>query len=275
MQAERAVQFDWRDGAAYAPLVGADRSLFAWEWLRRDPDYRVAADRAFSVCGGQRREDTAAAAFGLVGFEVPDLGVPHARPLWRSEVFPRVLAVERGVGGQARDMFSLGRWSNIATLLAGERAEHLLLSDGLSTLRLDGPPGLFSRGPACLRYRIEGLAAAESLVVTLRRFLALCRNGSFARSLHPGEPRARRWILMLRAWDALAEGASQREIAEVLLGGSAAEPRWRSREPSLRSRAQRLARCARDAARTYLLLLDGRVRPRRLSNRLRSSLSPD
>jgi hypothetical protein len=30
--------FDWRDAAAYAPLLEADRSLFAWEWLRRDSD---------------------------------------------------------------------------------------------------------------------------------------------------------------------------------------------------------------------------------------------
>lgn len=275
MQAKGAAEFDWRDGAAYAPLLNADRSLFAWEWLRRDPDYRTAADRALSAGAGEHREDAAAAAFGLVGFEDPNFGVPYARPLWRSEVCPQVLAVERADSSEAKDRFSLDRWSNIATLLAGERAEHLLLSDGLRTLRLDGSPGLFSCGPPCLRYRIEGLAAAEPLVLPLRRFLALCRNGSFARSLHPREPRARRWILMLRAWDALSEGASQREIAEVLLGGSATEPRWRSREPSLRSRAQRLARCARDAAHSHLLLLDDRARPRRLSNRLRSSLSPD
>ena len=242
MQAERAAEFDWRDGAAYAPLLGADRSLFAWEWLRRDPDYRAAAGRALSACGDERREDAAGAPFGLVGFEDPNFGVPHARPLWRSEVFPQVLAVERAHRSEAKDMFALDRWSNIVTLLAGEGAEHLLLSDGLSTLRLDGPPGLFSGGPVCLRYRIEGLAAAEPLLLTLRRLLALSRNGSFARSLHPRELRARRWILMLRAWDALSEAATQREIAEVLLGGSATEPRWRSREPSLRSRAQRLVR---------------------------------
>lgn len=50
---------------------------------------------------------------------------------------------------------------------------------------------------------------------------------------------------MLRTWYALAGGADQREIAEALLGRSAGEPRWRSREPSLRSQAQRLVRSAR------------------------------
>jgi hypothetical protein len=50
---------------------------------------------------------------------------------------------------------------------------------------------------------------------------------------------------MLRAYDALAAGASQREIAAVLLDGDARRDRWRIHSPSLRSRAQRLAACAR------------------------------
>ena len=41
------------------------------------------------------------AAFGLVAFEPPDLGVPHARPLWRGEVHPQVLGVEDGGRGGA------------------------------------------------------------------------------------------------------------------------------------------------------------------------------
>ena len=51
---------------------------------------------------------------------------------------------------------------------------------------------------------------------------------------------------MLRASDALAAGATQREIAATLLSRSAAEPLWRSRESSIRSQAQRLVRAARN-----------------------------
>jgi hypothetical protein len=51
--------------------------------------------------------------------------------------------------------------------------------------------------------------------------------------------------MMIRAADALAAGAGQREIAEVLLSRSVGEPRWRGREPSIRSQAQRLVRSAR------------------------------
>jgi hypothetical protein len=94
-------------------------------------------------------------------------------------------------------------------------------------------------------------------MVTLQRFLALCRSGVFRRILHPNERRAQRWIALLRALDAVAAGATQREIAEVLVRASASAPRWRSREPSVRSGAQRLVRtAARFAAGGYLGLLD-------------------
>lgn len=248
MQADTASGPDWRDAAAYASLLEADRSLFAWEWLRRDPGYRRAAARALAQDTGEARDDPVAAEFGLVRFEDPNLGVPKARPLWRSEVDPYVLAVRRGSGTRAGDAFAPGRLGDLATVVQTEGTEHLLLSDGLRALRLDGPVGLFSVGPACLRYSLEGLVTAEPPVMTLRRFLALCRTHRFGRSLHRPEPRARRWILMLRAWDGLSAGAGQREIAAVLLSRSVAQARWRSREPSVRSQVQRLVGGARQMA---------------------------
>ena len=250
--------FEWRDAAAYAPLLEADRSLFAWEWLRRDRNYRAAVKAALEPAGKSRASPDAA-AFGLVAFEDPRLGVPNARPMWRAGVHPLVLQVERCSGSRADDRFDLRRMSRLATFVAGEGDEHLLLSDGLRAIRLDGPRATFSAGPACLHYLLEGLVSAEPGLRTLQRFLALCRNGQFSRLLHPREPRARRWIMMLRAWDALAAGAGQREIASELLSRSVTDPRWRSRQSSLRSQAQRLVRSAREygSAGYRALLSDG------------------
>lgn len=236
---------DWRDSDAYQALLDADRSLIAWEWLRRDPAYRAAAKIAMERehrCSAAR---ACAAKFGLVRFEAPGLGIPYARPLWRDDSYAHVIGVEPAPGGGAKDRFELGRLQRLASLATGDSAEHLLLSDGFRTVRLDSAAGVLSGGLGRLRYRIEGLASAEPALLALRRFLALCRTGRFARSLHPREPRARRWILILRAWDALADGADQRLIASRLLSASVSEPGWRLREPSVRSRAQRLVRSAR------------------------------
>lgn len=254
VHADRRSGPDWREAAAYAPLIGADRSLFAWEWLRRDPLYRAAAGRAHAAASPGTR-DPLAGRFGLVAFEPPNLAVPDARPLWRIDAYPQVLIAEPCAGGAGKDRFDLEPLQALARIRVGQRAEHLLLSDGLRTVRLDGELGSFSRGPVVLRYALEGLASAAPPLLTLRRFLALCSTGRFARALHPPEPRARRWILMLRAFDALAAGAGQREIAQMLLSGSVGQPRWRSRESSVRSQVQRLVRGAREMAGGYRRLL--------------------
>lgn len=243
MRKGHAAGIEWRDAKAYAMLRTADRSFFAWEWLRRDRAYREAVGR--SATSGRFGVDRDAFAFGLVAFEDPGRGPPEACPLWSSAACPFVLEVDRAESASApEDLFDLGRFRGLATLISGER-EHLLLSDGLRAIRLDGAPGTFTGGPATLCYRIAGLQRAAQPLLTLRRLLALARSGRFSRTLHPPEARARRWVLQIRAWDALAAGASQQEIARELLCTSLGGPGWRVREPSFRSRAQRLVRSAR------------------------------
>lgn len=247
---------DWRNGAAYAPLLEADRSVFAWEWLRRDPYYRAACKAARSSSPGA----TAGRPqhWGLQIFEPPDLPAPHARPIWCAHRHPLVLTAIAGEPGAREDRFDVARFAPLIRLARSDSGrEHLLISDGLRAIRLDVLAGTLGKGPVELRYLLSGLASADRPLLTLRRLLALARSGRFSRSLHPSEPRAKRWVLLLRARDALDAGADQRAIAESLLSRSACEPRWRSAEPSLRSRVQRLVRGARLMAKDgYLRLLD-------------------
>jgi hypothetical protein len=247
---------DWRDPERYAALLDADRALLAWEWLRRDPAYRSAAD-AFEAEELPGAVTAGPEAFGLAAFEAADCAVPDARPIWRAEVHPLVLAARPGAAGARCDLFDVARFSLFARLVTDEAADRLLLSDGLRSVRIDARPGTFGGGPVHLNYELGGIMSAEPPLLTLRRFLALARTGGFSRVLHPAERRARRWILLLRAWDGVGTGADQREIARVRLSRSAGEPGWRSREPSVRSQVQRLVRSARAFARGgYRRLLD-------------------
>jgi hypothetical protein len=262
MRSLPTLAWDWRDDSAYAALPALERTAFAWEWLRRDERYRRAAHAA-GVSGRSawaidvRRGDDRASAWGLHAFEDPDLPAPLARPVWRRELHPYVLAAESGPAGAAGDSFSLASFGSLPTLVEDlEGAEHLLLSDGSRSVRLDLAGGSVAGGVVTLRYRLEGFEAAERPLLALRRLLALARTGQFSRALHPADARARRWVALLRTTDALAAGAGQREIAEHLLAREAAEPRWRVEAPTLRSRAQRLVRQARAmAAGGYLKLL--------------------
>jgi hypothetical protein len=244
-------QTDWQDAGAYAPLFEADRSIFAWEWLRRDPAYRTAALDSLQGSGGadavaderQRPE-----SWGLHAFEQPDRGAPLARPVWTAAVHPPVLPAAVCRAGASEDMLDLEAFGSRAMIVPGRFGRrHLLLSDGLNTIRLDILAGTLG-ARTNLRYRISGLASAEPRLLTLRRLIAFCRDGRFSRQLHPAEPKARRWILLLRTSDALSSGADQRQIAELLLSAEAREVRWRSRSPSLRSQAQRLVHGARRMA---------------------------
>ena len=241
---------DWRNGDAYAALVRAEAAAIAWEWLRRDPRYRAAASvpgeasaAAPAVVGAQ----PAAARWGLHAFAEPSLAADAAHPVWRGEWFPRVLVAEATRGGDAGDRFDLARFARAATVVREAAGpERVLLSDGPASLRVDVVAGSVLAGPVRLAYRLAGVAAAQDPLDTLQGLLRLCRTGR----LHPPAPRSRnrRLILLLRAHDALQAGASQREIAEVLLSGEAARARWRAEVPSLRLRAQRLAKGARAMA---------------------------
>ncbi|MBA3895973.1 MAG: DUF2285 domain-containing protein [Sphingomonadaceae bacterium] len=93
-----------------------------------------------------------------------------------------------------------------------------------------------------LRYRIDGIVSAERKVLPLRRLLHLIQRRRFAKSLFPEEPSMARRLLALRAHDAIADGASQREIAIVLFGPERVTAHWHGRSDSLRSSVRRLAK---------------------------------
>jgi hypothetical protein len=220
------------------------------------PAYRAACRAAAS--GGWSRPDPE--RFGLHRFEPFELGVPEARPIWRAEVDPSVLRAD-AFPFQAGDAGCLDI-AGFASLVAAHRTpdgkEHWLFSDGMRQIRLDLAQGTLTAGPVELTYRLAGLSGALPQIATLQRLIVLSRTGRLMRGQFPPERRAKRWALVLRTWDALAAGMSQREIASELfcLGDM---PCWRTIAPSWRRRVQRLVAAARRAAMTEpSLWLQGR-----------------
>lgn len=234
---------DWREADAYAPLLAADRSLIAWEWLRRDPAYRLAATRGLEA-GARAAEPE---RWALHRFEDPALAVPDARPIWRAAQHPFVLSAVARAGRAAAETFDLSGFGSLATriLERNGKGEHWLLSDGLRAIRLDLAEGSAAEGPVELQFSLTGRSSVAAPLLALRRLLALAQNGVFSRVLHRPEASARRWILTLRTHDALTGGANQREIAAELLSDAAGGERWRIHASSVRSQVQRLVRAAR------------------------------
>lgn len=242
--ADEAVQApEWKRAEHYAALLRADRSMLAWEWLRRNRAYQEAAHSA------RLGSSEPAEAWGLHAFEPPRLASPAARPIWTRDIHPFVLEAAAEEARDPDDRFDLAHFSPFATLARGPSCcLHLLLSDGLRAIRVDILEGSIEDGPVQLRFRIGGITSAKRPLLSLRRLLSLVRRGTFSPGLHPAETRAGRHILMLRAHDALISGATQREIAAELIGKEVRESRWRVNTPTQRSRTQRLVRAAGEMA---------------------------
>lgn len=229
---------DWRSTAPYAVLARCDRALLAWEWLRRDRAFRLAA------LGGDDRD---AARFGLLCFEQPELGAPHTRPFWRADIDPGVLTAI-AAPSDGPNALDLGCLARLATVRSDADGEHWLLSDGCQALRLDITAGTLLAGPVHLRWRMAGIEGLEPQLDALRRLILLRRLGRFGVPTQPTRERARRWATLLRVHDALLDGASPREIAAVFYGSETAGPRWRVRSAPWRLRVQRLVAAARRLA---------------------------
>lgn len=234
---------DWHDDRNYAHLVGEGVQPIAWEWLRRDPCYRAHYFAARGPCSPNGGET--AGSFGLCALADPDLSFATARPLFDIGIFPRVLRVLAARGGAA-DAIDLGRLAEegATRLKASGGVEHWLAASRGAALRFDlvgSPEDISTFVP---RFLLHGADNARILLPVLGQFLHWAKSGVL-RPVPVPTNWSRRRILELRTRDALASGASQRDIAAALLDQDALGSGWRIELPSVRSRAQRLVRAAR------------------------------
>lgn len=232
---------DWRDCLSYAPLLQVDRALLCWEWLRRDPFYRCTFYLHKDNPIGWTEQ---AARFGLQELVDPQLQSDDARPIWRAGHLDGVLHVRATSCENEVDAFVLDRFSELASLSCAGGEEHMLLCDGRAYLRLDIVDGSVRRGPVRLHYELCGFSQLAGPLLTLKRFVRFVQTGVLSKE-QSSKRTHERIVTLLRTADALRRGATQREIATVLLDGDAARPNWRLDQPSLRSRVQRLVRLTR------------------------------
>jgi hypothetical protein len=179
--------------------------------------------------------------------ERPDLAAPEARIIWHADFDPGTLDVAVVPVDRADPdhivLDNLAPWLTVVTDRDG--GEHAVLSDGWRRIRLDVEAGSLARGGRVLfLYRLQGLASARARLLPMRRFLDLARHRRFTATLFPRDPYIDRCIRLLRVHDALAAGASQREIGEALFGAGHVARDWKGRSDSLRSRVRRLVRDA-------------------------------
>ncbi len=237
---------DWHDVRNYEYLRCLSREAFAWEWLRRNRAYQRTW---LSHCSRKTSATSllSPSSFGLVSFVDPSTPANIARPVWRADVDNSVLIAEvMDADAPPLEGLDLLAVASLVTLeVDANEDQHLLLSDGKASVRVDIVRGTLLGGRALLSYQLWGGQRLQTPVLSLRRLITLLVTGRFALSLFPPERLASRWILELQVSDALAAGASHREIANLLFGSIIADRNWRDDGGSVRSRVRRAVNTAK------------------------------
>jgi len=138
-------------------------------------------------------------------------------------------------------------------LLSGR--EEVLVGRGPASLRLSIVEGTLLAGPVMLQVHIHGAAQLDRSIASLTRLVQYLRHGRITppkarsdRSLRRGQ--------VLQVLDALAAGASHRDIARGLFGVATVDRDWNGSSDHMRSKTRRLVILARRlAAGGYLDLL--------------------
>lgn len=212
-------------------------------------------ERRYFLCRQMRRHGRGASTFA----ECPDRPAPAARLLWRAAFDPHVLRVRAEPTApddpEALDLTRLGHQATLARDDDGR--EYLALSNGWHRVRLDVIEGsICASRQVRLHYQLSGFTGLEPRLRALRQLLALQRDDGFDPSLFPRLPRMAQRLEALRVSDALADGASYRDVAIALFGIERVREEWGGRSDFLLSRVRRrVAEARRMASGEYRHLL--------------------
>lgn len=227
----------WRDAEAYAYQRDLSLGGVAWEFLRRNADYR-------SACVPSPSSAVAATDWGLSFVADPRLDATRQPIFWRPQLYARTVILARSVGvAAAAQVFDPAKWPGRLEERHGADGAHYLLVIGAEEHRLWAPIPL---DPGAGLTVLQPLDDHLSIRVeaACRFFRRLCKPAASATPART-DPTARRATQMLRALDAQAAQVSRRVIAEVVLGARCANARqWE--DSAERAATARLLRCGAD-----------------------------
>lgn len=214
--------------AAYLFLLHADSAALAWEYLRRNPQYREAfSDQASSE------------NWGLMFWVDPVFDAIAVRPQWSSQR-------QLGLNLQPEDDPSdNGHAFNMWTMPGYKQVEHdgchlrICCFTGFRVIRMVLTKGL-GHGMAYSYAMRAGLCLCDYWLAWLDQLTHLDRREPVASVLHARPSRlALTHMRTLQALDAHAAGASHREIAEAIFGTDEVATRWHA-DSELRAQVRHL-----------------------------------
>ncbi|WP_434211879.1 DUF7011 domain-containing protein [[Pseudomonas] boreopolis] len=225
----------WYPTAAYLYTLHLDGPALAWEFLRRNPDYRRDWQR--------RRRPQAAERWGLRLLEDPDLDARDAHPAWFPDHDAVVQLLPDADPPPEAHAFEFWRIPGRKQLIHDGQRLVLVSHWPGCCLRLVLAPGL--EDSMAYLYAIRACAAPcaryRALAAGLDALAAATEATPAAAARSRPTPAAVLELHTLQALDATLAGASLREVAEGLFGADAVVANWHA-DSALRARVRRLVR---------------------------------
>ncbi|ULU23301.1 DUF7011 domain-containing protein [Dyella terrae] len=226
----------WYPTAAYLYVLHLDGPALAWEYLRRNPDYRREWLR-------HRRRPEAAHAWGLRLLEDPARDARDAHPAWFPDHDSVLQLYPDADPPPGAVVFAFWRIPGHKCLIHDSKRLVLLARWPGGCLRLALAPGL-ADGMAYVHV-LRASASAGTLQRVLAAWLEQCAatGGAAPAALARSRPTPAALLELhtLQALDATLAGASLRETAAGLFGADRVAESWHA-DGGLRSRVRRLVR---------------------------------
>lgn len=225
-------------------LLNLPGRAWAWELLRRNPQYRA------DFAAHDFNDGKIAGRWGLLQLENPLKSSLEADTFWCREM--------------SRDVLHLVAQPLRATVNTPTIDLTALKCRSIRVGGLDGDTQdiLFSEGGRALQVTVAGSTPIqEALLLTpvlpmarfsserlfaVRRFTDLARHGWLRPSLYPAVRSAKRYAQVLLALDGWLDGRPHREIAIGVFGRSLVDRAWNDSGNHLRDRVRRAIRHGRD-----------------------------
>lgn len=253
MPGENSVNIDWTKDETYDYTAKmADRS-WAWEWLRRNPDFRAAWDDGrlqYGIAGYDaattllvaQTETPRISEWGCLYCSSPHEDARVASVFWSPDVCSSALKLhafplKTQVEATPFLLRDLACSSVLLEMPTGP--QHLLFRDGARNLQLviEGEDVL--RPVRLLTDGAPGKALADRQLRSLLCFNDLRLSGRLYDSHFQRELPSQRLRLVLRILDGALAGASHREIAQVIFADEFSTERWYAPGRPLRDRVRR------------------------------------
>ena len=234
----------------YAYVTGLDRPGWAWEFLRRHPNYQLEwyihkpnlpkprlHPTGVTYCCLEQ-SCNAAEQWGLSLFIDPQVTALKVGIHWHPDVMVReVFCIAKPANNNNISTENISSFNGHTYILSFHGIEHVIIQRGVISARLAVKGRSLLKGDCQLIYQIEGLARVNLVHETLTNLRRLKAESQLPEPpLGQTELRLRECLVAL---DGHLAGRSYRDIAEVIYGPDSVKEVWANETRHLKDKVRR------------------------------------